>query len=126
MPGKWNEGKWFSGTAACMPGKWNEGKWFWGTVACVPTALSNHVSVVVCRSYPWIRKGTIRYNKPARNAKISQEGIVREGNLPFETVATFECDEGYHISGAESAICLFSQEWSRPAPTCSISTKLDI
>ena len=37
----------------------------------------------------------------------------------FESTATYTCDSGYDLDGAESVTCLASGEWSNTAPACN-------
>ena len=46
-------------------------------------------------------------------------GQVSVPNLPVEGVtASFSCDTGYELIGADTSMCLSSGQWSAQTPTC--------
>ena len=45
-------------------------------------------------------------------------GSVQYESSSFGAMATYTCDMGYVLSGAESALCEDNREWSSQPPMC--------
>ena len=44
--------------------------------------------------------------------------VTLPGSLAFGSVATYECDDGYMLSGEGQRMCTASGVWQPDAPTC--------
>ena len=50
------------------------------------------------------------------NGKKLSRGDITD--YSFGARVSMECDEGYHLQGSSSVVCLKSGNWSQPIPTC--------
>jgi hypothetical protein len=46
--------------------------------------------------------------------------IDNSAGTKYKATATFRCNIGYNINGANTITCLYNGSWSSSAPTCSI------
>ena len=46
-------------------------------------------------------------------------GGVQNGGVSYRSVATYTCDQGYHISGSTQRTCQISGDWDGTQPTCT-------
>ena len=67
----------------------------------------NTLIAVVCTQLS-LANGRVTYNHSTGFRVLFLEG----------TMATFTCNDGYALSGAESSICQPSETWSEPNPSC--------
>lgn len=44
--------------------------------------------------------------------------VTTTGNFKYESLVTFECNEGYYPKGAKVARCLATKRWNATAPLC--------
>ena len=52
-----------------------------------------------------------------------QYGSVTSTGKEFEAIATYSCQLGFEIEGAETATCKAEGEWSPGPPTCNRISK---
>ena len=54
-----------------------------------------------------------------RNPDVPTNGVVKFSSTVYGSVATYDCETGYVLSGARSNVCNAEGEWSMSLPTCS-------
>ena len=47
------------------------------------------------------------------------------GRYPFDTVASFSCNEGYSLSGNEEITCQTSGNWNMDPPECNARKEMN-
>ena len=65
--------------------------------------------VAICPRMDAPSNGTISYNYPSWFDQL----------FPENTIATFDCEYGYIISGSGSSTCQASGQWTEPLQTCN-------
>ena len=52
------------------------------------------------------------------NGQITYDPLLLNNQHPLDSVASFECNYGYNITGPNSSTCETSGTWSQQSPMC--------
>ena len=56
-------------------------------------------------------------------ATLTDGSVSLSSGTTFDSVATFNCDTGYTLSGAATRTCQANSVWDNAQPTCQINGK---
>ena len=70
--------------------------------------------------------GHVNYAIPYQEMYVSAHywETVGNGSYPYDTVASFSCNEGYYLSGNEEITCQTSGNWNMDTPVCNLGKEM--
>ena len=60
-----------------------------------------------------------------KNGHVSYTSYYQQG-YPFDTVASFSCNQGYYLSRTEETTCQTTGKWNMDPPECTIGKEMNI